>query len=589
MKGKPLSVFLFAMAIIPSLAAQDKLLAQLVDRRRLDDVKALLESGRNPNGANDEERQGIESSLLKAPPEYFRLLLDRGFNPNLIDTRGRYDPEGGRSALTRGSFIYKIICSGRTEFLPFLKPTNNALAARNATIVWQRKNLVRLRVETLADAAKRMGDGDSLAFLASLNTVTREAFEGPLGDVTGATVNDDNVRVRSGPGTGFPAVDKLTRGQKVNVVQSGPPRFLGDQPWMDRWFQIEAQGKVLGWTWGGFLDLPWVHGAKLDGPLLVDFMLWKQHLYDDVWDRASSSERWRSWHSLWEWAIPLQDKDFVRFLFQKKANDWVSLGEANESLIEKFLELGDGEGLQFWIDNGYQLTFDNAVSYGPQAFEGLLANPEADLFRLFQKGGYDFEALRGAILNNGGGDSWGLAENTASAILPRAPISTLLDLLPTWKKPNALFFTWLHSYAGYVHVRVWTLLDLAVERGDPRLIQAVKAQGGQDRQSVLTATPIVNGQITFQGAARRGNQPVAVTLPVATVNNTSVTILAQPAADAPVLQRLQKDEPVFLVDDTTSHALPGKEEPRWWYVMTRDRRFGWVAAEFLANKQAAGQ
>ena len=564
---------LFALVLAAGASWADILsLTTLVDGRRWDALKAALTA--QPLGVSgqgdDPDRETLDWALLRAPGEYLKLFLDHGFDPNAVETDGGYSEKDWESRFSRVTFLYRALTSGRTELLAQLHAPPESMDTAYATAWWRGPQLIGLRVETLWEAAIRMGDADALAFAKTLKRTEAAGLppdSTPAGSLFQATLNDDNVRLREGPSTARKPVGTLTLGQKVQVLKSGPPRFLEKDAWMDRWFRV-TDGSSVGWVWGGFLDLPYDHGQKLAGRLLVDFKLWKQHLYNDLGDRAAASDRWRPFRSLWQWALPLQDKAFVRFLTQKKEPDSISLGEENESLIEWFLNRGDDESLAYWADNGYRFTYDHVVSYGSQAFTALLRNPETRLFHLFTRAGYDFETVRTYREKNGGGDSWGGQSNTALALVDQAPTSVVLELLPSWKNLNTLLFSWESSYSGYSGVRVGTLLDSALRRGDARLVRALKDQGALTRDEVLKKSGVGSAEI-----------------PRSEANDSEVSLRAQPSVSSAVVRKLTLGESVVRLDQSALTSLPGNEAiGRWIYVFTDKKEFGWLWDDFLRIK-----
>jgi hypothetical protein len=593
------------LLILAPLASQDwdDQVVQLVNQRRLSDLESWLQKGYSPNGFSDSGRDKFETALLAAPSEYLGVFLKHGFNPNLITARGGYS-ERYYSSFTQGSFIYRAMCSGRTELLSLLAPTDAALCARNARLAWVNGKLQSLKVETLADAAKRMADGDSLAFLAEYSSRISaghpDAIEGTLGSLTLATVNDDGVRLRDGPGTSFAVAGRLARGQSLNVVAASPPRFLDDQPWQDRWFQLESGGKIVGWAWGGYLDLPWGHGQKLTGPLLVDHALLRQGLYKDIWDRAtdpdvsSFDKSWGRHLSLWEWALPLKDKAFAHFLMEKHAPTNVlpeGEEEEGESLFERFLHEGDEESIRFWLSCGYHVRDEARAGFSLFPFPLLVEGPEAARFKLFEDAGFDFN-----MQVDSSSPSYGDATYTnfaiasgLSVVLPNAPVSLLLALVPQIKSPNAIFISWTHNLnKGYETPQVRTLLDMAGERGDPRLVKGIKDIGGLSRDAVMAAAPIDDsGIISFPGPMlRRGKQHAVMAVPKAIVNSDEAD-LRETVDSKSILRKLVKGERVFLLDDSSRFAPPGiKNEDGWYYVMTEKREFGWTVAAYLMEKDA---
>jgi len=549
-------------------------LAALVQAGDLHQVESALTSDSPFHKGEDQGitdgRGQLEADLLQAPPAFLKAFLAKGFDPNAVVIEGGAPADSGRTRFYRGTFFYRTLLSGRTELLSLLKIQAPSLAIRNASIEFQGPLLLHFLVETLPEAIHRIGDEDSLAFARAFPKVpAREPLGNPsLTPLVSGQVLYDDVGVRTGPGTTFAQVASLSNnGDRVEVLEAGPPRFLDQGPWFDRWFRIAADGKPLGWIWGGYLGLPFEHGEKLTGPLLVDFLLWKQQLYSDVWNRAQDSERWIH-SSLYRWAIPLKDGKFLAFLASRKAKDFILLGEAGESLAQLLVEIGDSDGLAFWVENGYRFESDFSLASDHKAYAALQHFPEANLFRLFNRGAYPFEAPRTTADKNGGGDSWGSTTTAACELLPQAPVSALLELLPTWKDLNHLFLAWEASPAGYDSVKVWTLLDSALQRGNRRLIEALQSRGAQTRDAVLARSSLAS-----------------LGIPQAKVNDGSVRLRRQPTISGSIVRLLSKAEPVFLLDQGPVERLSTDPAPgRWVYVMTEKKEFGWVWGAFLTSR-----
>ena len=506
-------------------------------------------------------RFALGRMLVGLPPKFLQVCLDKGFDPNVVFTVDYRSETSWRSLYFHGTFVYQVLLSNRKELLSLVKPSDEAQRIWNVDADFEKGTLTRLNSETLKMAALRMGDSDSLAFAATLKV---PADPKPDDSLLEGTINDDGVRARAGAGVTFPVVAKWDQGTSVTVLEAGPPRFVNREPWLDRWFRVSVQGQPTGWVWGRYLDLSFPHGQELDGDFLVDFMLLKQNLLDDVWNRSRTAERWR-YASLYEWAVALQDGAFVKFLVGKKLPEFISLGEEGESLTQRLVRKGDIEGLGFWVANGGQLDYDLKTSYGPQAYTALLDLPRLSLYQVFKNGNYPFEALRESRGHNGGGDSWDGMSNTAARLIDDAPVAILLELIPTWKNLNQLFVSWTYSYPGYSRVFVKTLMDLAVDRGDPRLVDALRKQRALSRETILAK-----------------GIPDSTKIPPSEVNDSGVRLRGSPGTDGKILRTLSKGESVFQIDE---RPMEDRSDPqgRWVYVLTNKKEWGWVWGPYLAK------